>query len=131
MDASEKKLRVIRLSPELSELIAEHAYYPPDGSTPYVAFDPVDRRRWLTCVDRTMKNVQQLGYLPIILCVTQIRQLVYQSLEREMPGIVVLLLGSLNVIIFIIGLLLMTLGGVFALIGGIKYYIDLSKFIED
>ena len=37
-----------------------------------------------------MKNVQQLGYLPIILCVTQIRQLVYQSLEREMPGIVVL-----------------------------------------
>ena len=90
VDASEKKLRVIRLSPELSELIAEHAYYPPDGSTPYVAFDPVDRRRWLTCVDRTMKNVQQLGYLPIILCVTQIRQLVYQSLEREMPGIVVL-----------------------------------------
>lgn len=90
VDASEKKLRVIRLLPELSELIAEHAYYPPDGSTPYVAFDPVDGRRWLTCVDRTMKNVQQLGYLPIILCVTQIRQLVYQSLEREMPGIVVL-----------------------------------------
>ena len=48
-----------------------------------------------------------------------------------MPGIVVLLLGSLNVVIFIFGLVLMTLGGVFALIGGIKYYIDLSKFIED
>ncbi len=90
VDPNERKLRLIRLSPELSELIADHAYYPPDGATPYVAFDPVDRRRWLSSVDKTMKNVQQLGYLPIILCVSQIRQLVYQSLEREIPGIVVL-----------------------------------------
>lgn len=48
-----------------------------------------------------------------------------------MPGIIVLLLGSLNVVIFLIGLSLMVLGGLFALIGGVKYYIDLSKFIED
>lgn len=48
-----------------------------------------------------------------------------------MPGIVILLFGSLNVIIFLIGLIFITLGGLFALIGGIKYYIDLSKYIGD
>ena len=48
-----------------------------------------------------------------------------------MPGIVFMLLGSLNVVVYLIGLLLMSLGGIFALIGGIKYYIDLSKYIEN
>ena len=31
-----------------------------------------------------------MGMLPIIICVSQVRQLVHQSLEREMPGVVVL-----------------------------------------
>ena len=90
VDPNEKKLRVIRLSQELSELIANHAVYPPDGSEPYVALDPVDRRKWLSAVDKCMQNVQQMGMLPIIICVSQVRQLVHQSLEREMPGVVVL-----------------------------------------
>ena len=90
VDPNEKKLRVIRLSQELSELIANHAVYPPDGSEPYVALDPVDRRNWLSAVDKCMQNVQQMGMLPIIICVSQVRQLVHQSLEREMPGVVVL-----------------------------------------
>lgn len=90
VDPNEKKLRVIRLSQELSELIANHAVYPPDGSEPYVALDPVDRRKWFTAVDKCMQNVQQMGMLPIIICVSQVRQLVHQSLEREMPGVVVL-----------------------------------------
>lgn len=48
-----------------------------------------------------------------------------------MPGIVFMILGSLNIIIYLIGLILMSLGGIFALVGGIKYYIDLSKYIEN
>ena len=90
VEPNEKKLRVVRLSQEFSELLANHAVYPPDGSEPYVALDPVDRRKWLSAVDRSMQKVQQMGLLPIIICVSQVRQLVHQSLERELPGIVVL-----------------------------------------
>lgn len=85
-----KKLHVIRLSQEFSELIADHAYYPEDGSKPYVAFDPVDRRRWLKAVSSSIAKVGQLGYQPVILTVSSVRQLVHSSLEREMPGLTVI-----------------------------------------
>ena len=85
-----KKLHVMRLSQELSELIAEHAYYPEDGSKPYVAFDPVDRRRWVSAVSASLAKVTKLGYQPVIITVSNVRQLVRSSLEREMPGIAVI-----------------------------------------
>ena len=90
VDPSEKKLRVMRLSQDLSELVAEHAYYPPDGSKPYVALDPVDRRRWITAVSNSLSKINNMGFLPIILCVSNVRQLVRSAIEREQPGVVVL-----------------------------------------
>ena len=84
------KLRVMRLSQELSELVRSYAVYPPDGSKPYVAFDPVDRRRWISCVSGSLSMVRQTGYMPIIMCVSPIRQLVRSAIEREQPGVVVL-----------------------------------------
>ena len=47
-----------------------------------------------------------------------------------MPGIIFMLLGSLNIVVYLIGISLMAIGGIFALIGGIKYFISLSKYIE-
>ena len=85
-----KKLHVMRLSQELSELIANHAYYPEDGSKPYVALDPVDRRRWVQAVSASLAKVSQLGYQPVIITVSAVRQLVRSSLEREMPGVAVI-----------------------------------------
>lgn len=85
-----KKLHVMKLSQELSELVADHAYYPEDGSKPYVAFDPVDRRRWVKAVSNSLAKVSQLGYQPVIITVSSVRQLVRSSLEREMPGIAVI-----------------------------------------
>ena len=85
-----KKIHVMKLSQELSELIADHAYYPEDGSKPYVAFDPVDRRRWLKAVSASLAKVNQLGYQPVIITVSSVRQLVHSALEREMPGISVI-----------------------------------------
>lgn len=85
-----KKLHVMRLSQELSELVAEHAFYPEDGSKPYVAFDPVDRRRWVKAVSASLAKVSKLGYQPIIITVSNVRQLVRSALEREMPGIAVI-----------------------------------------
>ncbi len=85
-----KKIHVMRLSQELSELIAEHAYNPEDGSKPYVALDPVDRRRWVQAVSTSLAKVSQLGYQPVIITVSSVRQLVRSSLEREMPGVAVI-----------------------------------------
>ena len=90
VDKEEKKLRVLRLSQELTELIDQNKYEPDDGSKPYVAFDPVNRRRWVNSVSSALAKTSQLGYFPIILCVNQIRQLVRSSIERENPGVVVL-----------------------------------------
>ncbi len=89
-DPNDKKLRVMRLSQNLSEMIIEHAYYPEDGSKPYVALDPVDRRRWISAVSNSLSKINQLGYMPIILCVSNVRQLVRSAIEREQPGVVVI-----------------------------------------
>ena len=85
-----KKVHVMRLSQELSELVAERAVNPEDGSKPYVGCDPVDRRRWLKAVSASIAKANQLNYQPIIITVSAVRQLVRSAIEREMPGVVVL-----------------------------------------
>ena len=89
-DPQDNKLRVMRLSQSLSELVAQYAYNPPDGSKPYVSFDPVDRRKWITAISNSLARINQMGVMPIILCVSGIRQLVRSAIEREQPGVVVL-----------------------------------------
>ena len=85
-----KKVHVMRLSQELSELVAERAVYPEDGSKPYVGFDPVDRRRWIKAVSTSIAKANQMNYQPIIITVSNVRQLVRSAVEREMPGIAVI-----------------------------------------
>ncbi len=85
-----KKLHLMKLSQNFAELIAERAYYPEDGSKPYVALDPVDGRRWIKAVSAASATATKLGYQPIIITVSAIRQLVHTSLEREMPGVIVI-----------------------------------------
>ena len=89
-DPQDNKLRVMRLSQPLSEMVAQYAYNPPDGSKPYVSFDPVDRRKWITAISNSLARINQMGVMPIILCVSGIRQLVCSAIEREQPGVVVL-----------------------------------------
>ena len=89
-DPQDNKLRVMRLSQPLSEMVAQYAYNPPDGSKPYVSFDPVDRRKWITAISNSLSRINQMGVMPIILCVSGIRQLVRSAIEREQPGVVVL-----------------------------------------
>ena len=89
-DPGDKKIRVIQLSEGFTELLHENAIYPPDGSKPQVALDPVDRRKWLNSVSSTLARVRDKGYQPIIMCSQIVRQLVKSSIEREMPGVVVI-----------------------------------------
>ena len=85
----DKKLHVILLSEDLANVVDKNAVYS-EGSMPYVAFDPPDRRMWLSCVSSALARVRDKGYQPVILCASKIRQLVKSSIEREMPGVVVL-----------------------------------------
>ena len=48
-----------------------------------------------------------------------------------MPGVVLIIVGSLHYVIFAIGLTLVSIGGVVALIGGIKYYLALRQYIGE
>ena len=48
-----------------------------------------------------------------------------------MPGIVCVIVGSFNMLIHIIGLSLVTIGGIVALLGGIEYFIKMRKYIGD
>ena len=87
---NDNKLRVINLSQQWSELILEHAQTFDDGSSPVTALDPVNGRKWISAVSNTVKNVNEMGFMPVILCPAAVRMMVHQSIEAEMPGLVVL-----------------------------------------
>ena len=89
-DPSDHKLRVIQLSEGFTQLLQTNAVYPPDGSKPQVALDPVDRRKWINTVSACLARVSEKQLQPIILCTQAVRPLVKSSTEREMPGIIVL-----------------------------------------
>lgn len=90
-----KKLSVLQVSQSASEKIMSHCVIPNDGGQPFVAFDPVDGRKWISAVSAAIASARERNYLPILLCGTaEIRQLVHNSINREMPGTVVLSLNE-------------------------------------
>ncbi len=90
-----KKLSVIQVSQAASEKITSNCVIPNDGGQPFVAFSAADGRKWISAVSSAIASVRERNYLPILLCGTaEIRQLVYNSINREMPGTVVLSLNE-------------------------------------
>ena len=87
---SEKNLHVLNLSQKWTEKFLEMQQIPADGSRPFAAFDPVDGRAWIRAADEALQKVHQAGYLPVIMCSSVVRQLVKNSIERELPGAVVI-----------------------------------------
>lgn len=90
------KLRVINLSQGWAEKLLNSAQYPEDGSNPYPALYPVDQRKWVNAVSNTVKNVNAMGYLPVVVCPKVVRMLVHSSVEREMPGLVVISIEEIS-----------------------------------
>ena len=90
-----KKLSVLQVSQSASEKIMSHCVVPNDGGQPFVAFEPTDGRKWISSVSAAIASVRERNYLPILLCGTaEIRQLVHNSINREIPGIPVLSLNE-------------------------------------
>lgn len=87
---NDRKLHVVNLSQEWSKKFLEQAQYPSDGSRPFVAFDPVVGRQWISNASGVLSSMRAQGYVPIIMCPSAIRLLVRGAIEREMPGVVVI-----------------------------------------
>ncbi|MCI1207848.1 MAG: flagellar biosynthesis protein FlhA [Treponema sp.] len=87
---TDHRLRVLNLSQNLAEKILNHKVEPADGSRPFVAFDPVDGRKWVKTVSDAFVACQEKNYQPIVLCPAEVRMLVKFSTEREIPGLVVI-----------------------------------------
>jgi flagellar biosynthesis protein FlhA len=85
---ADHRLRVMNLSQEFAEMLLNHMVRPSDGSMPFAALDPVDGRKWIKSVSSVFARIQGMGYQPVILCPSAVRQLVKVSTEREQPGIV-------------------------------------------
>lgn len=86
----DRRLSVLQLDQSTSEKILQHQIVPNDGGEPFVAFDPVDGRKWISAVSASVAAVRDRNLLPIILCAGEVRALVRNAIDREMPGTVVL-----------------------------------------
>jgi len=85
-----KVLHVLRLSDEWAQKLIDRQVLPNDGAKPFVAFDPVDGRSWISSVSSAFAAMQENNYQPIVICSPDVRILVKSATEREMPGLVVL-----------------------------------------
>ena len=84
----DKLIRVLTIKPELEKIIGESRMDTANGAI--AALEPETHRRWITSVANAVRNVEQAGFYPIILCSEAVRALVRASLKRDFPGIVVL-----------------------------------------
>ncbi|MDD5790188.1 MAG: flagellar biosynthesis protein FlhA [Spirochaetia bacterium] len=91
----QKKLSVVQLSQAWSEKIIANVVDMNDGSAPNVAFDQVDFRNFISSVSSSIAALRDRNIFPVILAPTpEVRQLVHNLIERELPGTVVISLNE-------------------------------------
>lgn len=82
-------LHVLTVSQSFLETLLESKADTVDG--PVSMLDPVTHRKWISAVSTAIATARNQGYsFPVILCPETVRSLVKNSIERELPGIVVL-----------------------------------------
>ena len=58
---------------------------------PVAMLDPVSYRKWMAAVSSAIASARNKGYnYPVLLCPETVRSLVKNSIERELPGVIVL-----------------------------------------
>ena len=82
-------LHVLTVSQSFLETLLESNADTVDG--PVAMLDPVTHRKWISAVSNAIATARNQGYgFPVILCPETVRSLVKNSIERELPGVVVL-----------------------------------------
>ena len=90
----ENTLHVITVEQSFCEKLIEKRVFV-DGK-PVSVLDPVDLRKWLSSLSSYITSVYDRGYLPIILCASEVRPLIKGITERDMPGLVVLSIPEID-----------------------------------
>ncbi len=86
--SDEKTLRVLTINPALEQELIDSRVETTGGVV--AGLEPQMQRAWIEAVSRAVKQVQELGHLPIVLCSEAARPLVKSSTEREIPTLSVL-----------------------------------------
>jgi len=84
----DRVLRVLTIDPGLEQEIIESRVETANG--PIASLEPEKHRAWINAATNAVRQIQQLGYSPVILCSEAARRLVKQSLERDLPDMVVI-----------------------------------------
>ncbi len=83
-----KTLRVLTVDPAFLKILVDSRVDTMNG--PITTLDVPTHRSWIAAVSNAITTVQNSGYMPIIMCPEEARPLVKVSMDREMPGVVVL-----------------------------------------
>jgi flagellar biosynthesis protein FlhA len=84
----DKVLRCLTIDPQLEQELIDSRTDTAGG--PVAAMKPQMMRRWINAVTNTVRTIHDAGYLPVILCSEEARQLVKRSTLREISSIVVI-----------------------------------------
>ncbi len=84
----ERVIHVITLEPSLEQMIIESRQQTAAGVVP--ALQPETHRRWINATVNTVKRVQEMGYLAVMLTQEVTRPLVKAGTRRDIPDLVVL-----------------------------------------
>ena len=84
----EKTLRVLTIQPEVEQKLIDSRLETAGGVI--AALEPAEQRLWTETLLNTVKEVQDRGEYPVILCSEAARPLVKSSSSREIPELVVL-----------------------------------------
>lgn len=89
-----RSLRVITVSGEVEQMIADHVQQTEHGN--YLAIDPESQQKIISSVTEKVEKVSLQEETPIILCSPTIRMYLKQLLDRFLPEVVVLSYNELE-----------------------------------
>ncbi|WP_138414804.1 flagellar biosynthesis protein FlhA [Aquibacillus sediminis] len=92
--AQQEQLKVITISQEVEQMVAEHIQQTEHGS--YLALDPESQQVIIRSVSESVEQLTLQEETPIILCSPSIRMYVKQLIERFFPQVVVLSYNELE-----------------------------------
>lgn len=88
-----KTIHVVTVDPNFLRVLVDSRVETING--PMAALEVSVQHAWIAALNGVFANVQNEGYMPIVLCPKEARVLIRESTKREIPGLVVLSVGEI------------------------------------